>query len=231
MACKSTKRASTAPKRANAAPARASTAPRAGVVNLARFCENPDNPQTVTAEAFARLVEKVRKIPDGLKANSIAYVSDDPRGKGLNMVISGNKRLRALKAIYGESGIVPAEWFVDVTGMTAQERREFLVNMNVNEGAWEVDKLMEQYSPEELNAAGLSSIVESMGGIESLIEMGDEMGDGEDDGSPSSAGLVTIKLPPELIPSWRSYKKRVGVERIVDFISTELKNEKEGERA
>ena len=226
MACKSTKRANTAPKRANTAPARASTAPRAGVVNLARFCENPDNPQTVTAEAFARLVEKVQKIPDGLKANSIAYVSDDPRGKGLNMVISGNKRLRALKAIYGESGIVPAEWFVDVTGMTAQERREFLVNMNVNEGAWEVDKLMEQYSPEELNAAGLSSIVESMGGIESLIEMGDEMGDGEEADGPTGAGLVTLKIPPELIPAWRSYKRTQGTERIVDFIAKELQETK-----
>jgi len=207
------------------------TAPQAAQYCLADFCENPDNPQTVTAENFARLVEKVRRLPEGLKANSIAFVRDDARAGGLCMVISGNKRLRALKAIYGENGRVPAEWFVDVTGMTAQERREFLVNMNVNEGAWEVDKLMEQYSPEELNAAGLSSIVESMGGIESLIEMGDEMGDGDDGGEPSSAGLVTIKLPPELIPSWRSYKKRVGVERIVDFISTELKNEKEGDRA
>ena len=59
-----------------------------------------------------------------------------------------------------------------------------------------------------------------------LIEMGDEMGDGEDDGSPSSAGLVTIKLPPELVPAWRSYKRTNGTERIVEFIVDELKNTK-----
>ena len=170
-----------------------------------------------------RLVEKVRRLPEGLKANSIAFVRDDARAPGLCMVISGNKRLRALKAIYGKAGNVPAEWFVDVTGMSEKERREFLVNMNVNEGAWDVEKLMEQYSPDELNAAGLAAIVDSMSGIESLIEMGDEMGDGEDDGSPSSAGLVTIKLPPELVPAWRSYKRTNGTGRIVEFIVDELK--------
>ena len=195
-------------------------------MSLASFVENPDNPQTVTAENFARLVEKVRRQPEGLKANSIAIVRDDARAPGLCMVISGNKRLRALKAIYGKAGSVPAEWFVDVTGMSEKERREFLVNMNVNEGAWDVEKLMEQYSPDELNAAGLAAIVDSMSGIESLIEMGDEMGDGEDDGSPSSAGLVTIKLPPELVPAWRSYKRTNGTERIVEFIVDELKNTK-----
>ena len=83
--------------------------PRAGYVSLARFAENPENPQTVTAENFARLVEKVRRLPEGLKANSIAFVRDDPRAPGLCMVISGNKRLRALKAIYGDAGEVPAE--------------------------------------------------------------------------------------------------------------------------
>ena len=199
---------------------------RAGYVSLARLVENPDNPQTVTAENFARLVEKVRRLPEGLKANSIAFVSDDPRAPGKLMVISGNKRLRALKAIYGDGGLVPAEWFVDVTGMDEKQRREFLVNMNVNAGAWDVEKLMEQYSPDELNAAGLSAIVESMSGIESLIEMGDEMGDGDDDDSPTSAGLVTIKLPPELVPAWRSYKRTQGTERIVDFIKDELKTVK-----
>ena len=207
-------------------PQRPATAPRGGMVNLASFCENPNNPQKVTAENFARLVEKVRKLPEGLKANSIAFVRDDPRAGGLYMVISGNKRLRALKAIYGDAGDVPAEWFVDVTGMDEKQRREFLVNMNVNEGTWDVEELMEQYSPDELNAAGLSAIVESMSGIESLIETGDEMGDGEEADGPTGAGLVTLKIPPELIPAWRSYKRTQGTERIVDFITKELQDTK-----
>ena len=193
-------------------PHKPATPPQGDLVSLASFAENPDNPQTVTAENFARLVEKVRRLPEGLKANSIAFVRDDAR--------------RALKAIYGKAGSVPAEWFVDVTGMSEKERREFLVNMNVNEGAWDVEKLMEQYSPDELNAAGLAAIVDSMSGIESLIEMGDEMGDGEEADGPTGAGLVTLKIPPEYIPAWRSYKRTQGTDRIVDFITKELQDTK-----
>ena len=207
-------------------PHKPATPPQGDLVSLAGFVENPDNPQTVTAENFARLVEKVRRLPEGLKANSIAFVRDDPRAPGLCMVISGNKRLRALKAIYGKAGSVPAEWFVDVTGMSEKERREFLVNMNVNEGAWDVEKLMEQYSPDELNAAGLAAIVDSMSGIESLTEMGDEMGDGEEADGPTGAGLVTLKIPPEYIPAWRSYKRTQGTDRIVDFVTKELQDTK-----
>lgn len=116
--------------------------------NLAELVENPDNPQTVTDEAFERLVEKIRKNPDGLRANRIAFVTDHPAGKFV--VLSGNKRLRALKRILGENGKAPAEWFQDITSMTESERREFLVNANICEGDWDVSKLLEQYERDEL---------------------------------------------------------------------------------
>ena len=45
-------------------------------VRLDTFIENPDNPQTVTAEDFALLVESVRKLPHTLAAAKIAYVTD-----------------------------------------------------------------------------------------------------------------------------------------------------------
>ena len=115
---------------------------------LSEFVENPDNPQTVTDEAFNRLVEKIRKNPNGLRANRIAFVTDHPAGK--RVVLSGNKRLRALKKIRGESAAAPAEWFQDITAMSEEERREFLVNSNICEGDWDVDKLLEQFDRDEL---------------------------------------------------------------------------------
>jgi hypothetical protein len=118
-------------------------------IKLSEFVENPDNPQTVTDEAFARLVEKIRKNPDGLRANRIAFVTDHPAGK--RVVLSGNKRLRALKKIRGETAAVPAEWFQDITAMSEDERREFLVNSNICEGDWDVDKLLQQFDRDELN--------------------------------------------------------------------------------
>ena len=124
-------------------------------INLSIFAENPDNPSTASDDAIARLMKKLRKVPDGLKASRIAYVTDYVTRKGVSMsqwlvVLSGNKRLRALKEIYGENADVPADWFQDVTPMPLAARREFIVNMNVVEGEWVASLLMQQYSRDEL---------------------------------------------------------------------------------
>lgn len=117
-------------------------------VRLSDFSENPDNPQKVTEEAFLRLVGKLKRVPEGLNAQRIAYVTDDPRGDRL--VLSGNKRLRALREIYGSDGLVPASWFQDITSMSQAERQEFIIDANVQEGEWDAEKLLAQYGGEEL---------------------------------------------------------------------------------
>lgn len=82
-------------------------------VKLSQFIENPDNPQTVTEEAFADLVQSVKSDPRTLEANKIAYCTDyvSPISGvsyvGQKVVMAGNKRLRALKKIHGEDGEVP----------------------------------------------------------------------------------------------------------------------------
>ena len=119
-------------------------------IPLASFEENPDNPSAATDEAFARLVEKLRRVPDALAANRIAYVTDDPRFPQKRLVISGNKRLRALKLIYGDDGKIPVEWTQDITPMTTEQRRVFLVAANVVEGEWDAALMRELYSAEEL---------------------------------------------------------------------------------
>ena len=132
-------------------------------IPLSEFVENPDNPSAASEEVFARLVEKIRRYPDGLAANRIAYITDDSRFPGKKLVLSGNKRLRALNQIasegglilYGESkispdGRIPADWTEDITSMTTEQRRIYLVAANVVEGEWDVAMLKELYTPEEL---------------------------------------------------------------------------------
>lgn len=119
-------------------------------VKISEFVENPDNPQTVTDDRFKALVEKLRRNPNGLKADRIAYVTDNPAGK--YVVLSGNKRLRALKEIYGPGGQVDAEWFQDITGMSEDERSEFIVSANVNEGKFDADKMLKLYDKDELKS-------------------------------------------------------------------------------
>lgn len=124
-------------------------------LNLAAFAENPDNPSVASDDAIARLMKKLRKVPDGLKASRIAYVTDYVTRQGVSMaqwlvVLSGNKRLRVLKEIYGESADVPVNWFQDVTNLTPAQRREFIVNMNITDGEWISSRLMSLYTKDEL---------------------------------------------------------------------------------
>lgn len=140
-------------------------------IPLASFVENPDNPSAATDEAFARLVEKLRRVPDALAANRIAYITDDPRFPDKRLVISGNKRFRALKLIHGEDAAIPAEWTEDITPMTTEQRRVFLVAANVVEGEWDAALMRELYTPEELSPLlgddALDSLLETVSGTAS----------------------------------------------------------------
>lgn len=124
-------------------------------INLSVFAENPDNPYKATDAELARLKGKLERVPKGLRAMRLAYVTDFIARDGTSyagkcVVISGNKRLRELKAIYGDNAEVPAEWFADVTDMTAAERHEFIVSANTVDGTPDIDKLLEQYAQDEL---------------------------------------------------------------------------------
>ena len=139
----------------------AKTAPKAGnaprTVRLGQFREDPDNVSVATDEEIARLAGKLKRVPLGLTAMRIAYVTDAPGGGC--MVVSGNKRLRCLKAAYGDDGEVPAEWFQDITAMSEAERHEFRLNANISDGHFDLDKLLAQYDTAELSAAGLDELL------------------------------------------------------------------------
>ena len=138
------------------------------MVRLGLFREDPDNVSEATEEEINRLAGKLKRVPLGLTAMRIAYVTDDPAGG--NMVISGNKRLRVLKQAFGEDGEVPADWFADVTAMSAAERHEFRLNANISDGHWNLDKLLAQYGKNELSDAGLDSLLEEVAGGKNILE-------------------------------------------------------------
>ena len=117
-------------------------------MKLNELVENPDNPQEITDAAFEKVVRLVRENPIGLTADRIAYVTDHPAGK--RVVLQGNKRLRALKLIHGETAEVPDEWFQDITSMSEDQRNEFVVDANVNDGKFVADKLLAKYDREKL---------------------------------------------------------------------------------
>ena len=126
------------------------------MTNLKYYIENPDNPQTITDENYRDLVKSLREDPETLAANNIAFATDykSPISgvdySGQRVVIAGNKRLRALKEIYGEAADVPDEWFFDLTPLGEEKRRRWLVKSNVQSGEWVADTLSKLYSEDEL---------------------------------------------------------------------------------
>ena len=178
-------------------------------VKLATFIENPDNPQTVTAEDFALLVESLRTMPQTLAASKIAYVTDytavdgaDLRGQ--RVVIAGNKRLRALKQLAADhatsadgaikfDGPLPAEWFYDLTPLGPDARRAWLVKSNVQSGEWDAEKLLALYDRDELGDLMGDAAIEEL-----LKAAGETTGDADTDDTTGEYLKFVDKFKPKL---------------------------------
>lgn len=105
---------------------------------------NPDNPRTISEEAFEKLKAKIKRNPDGLSANKIVHKD--------GIIVAGNQRWEAIKALKLE---VKDEWFKDVSGWTDEQIKEYLVISNVSDGAWDWDILGSLYELEELKELGV----------------------------------------------------------------------------
>ena len=119
---------------------------------LSALRENPDNPQTVTEEEFGKLRDSMRRIHGFLRTRPILVEED-------GTIKCGNKRFRAL--VRNGVKVVPADYVRRLSDYTPEEVREFILQDNLQRGDWDVDKLLAQYSADELKALG--------GGFDELI--------------------------------------------------------------
>lgn len=161
-------------------------------MKLNELRENPNNPSKCSEADLERLAGKLKRVPLGLTAMRIAYVTDDPDGG--KMVISGNKRLRVLKRAYGEDAELPDEYFQDVTAMSEAERHEFIVTANISDGEWDLDKLMAQYELDELKEL---MDVDSLTDLEETLKY-------------QQANKVTPKDPDAVPEVEGEYKSKMG---------------------
>jgi DNA modification methylase len=140
-------------------------------VKLSSFTQNPDNPQKYGDEEIAALVGSIRKEPRTLGAAKIAFCTDYTATNGASyagrrVVIAGNKRLQALQQIAREGGLrdpgdasawlvspqgdAPAAWFFDLTPLGPDARRHWLLESNIGRGEWDAEKLLAQFTRDEL---------------------------------------------------------------------------------
>jgi hypothetical protein len=98
-------------------------------VKISQIKPNPDNPRRISTKAMDRLVKSLQDFPDMMKLREI--VVDETM-----TVLGGNMRLLALQKIGGVN--VTAKI---VKGLTAEQKREFIVKDNAAFGEWDFDIL------------------------------------------------------------------------------------------
>lgn len=90
---------------------------------------NPDNPRRIGNKEMERLVKSLQEFPDMMSIREI--VVDETM-----TVLGGNMRLLALKKSGAKECIAKI-----VTGLTPEQKREFIIKDNSNFGSWDMDLL------------------------------------------------------------------------------------------
>lgn len=121
---------------------------------------NPDNPRTITDDAFKKLVKSIKDFPDMLTKRPIVV-------NNKMIILGGNKRYEAAV----EAGL--KEIPVIVTDWNKKQQQEFLIKDNTSFGEWDWQALQQTFDFEQITDWGVKPI--ALGG--NNVEM-------EDDGLP-----------------------------------------------
>jgi hypothetical protein len=113
-------------------------------VKLSEVLPNPKNPRVIRDHKFQQLVESIKTFPEMLSIREI--VVDE------NMVIlGGNMRFKACK----EAGLKKLSVLV-FSGLTQEQKDEFIIRDNANYGQWDWDKLANVFDEKELANWGMN---------------------------------------------------------------------------
>lgn len=116
-------------------------------VSVDQIEELEDNPRTISREDFERLKTSIQANPDYFEARPL--ILSDRTGK--LVVIAGNQRLRAAKAL--GQGQVPA---VVLSGLTEEREKEIVIRDNVSNGRWDMDLLANNFDIGDLADWGVN---------------------------------------------------------------------------
>ena len=112
-------------------------------VNLNDIKINPDNPRRISEKDMDRLIKSLHDFPDMMGIREI--VVDETM-----TVLGGNMRLLALR----KSGANEATVKI-VSGLTTEQKREFVVKDNATFGEWDFDLLANEWGDLPLDDWGI----------------------------------------------------------------------------
>ena len=112
-------------------------------VKLSEIKPNPDNPRVIKRNQLKSLQKSLNDFPEMMKLRPIVV---DENG----VILGGNMRYQALLA----NGATETE-VETVSGLTPEQKREFIIKDNVAFGEWDWDKLANEWEASEPNDWGL----------------------------------------------------------------------------
>jgi ParB-like chromosome segregation protein Spo0J len=107
---------------------------------------NPNNPRLIKDEKFKKLVQSIRDFPEMMSLRPLIIDEN-------NYTLGGNMRRQALVDLgYDE---IPDEWVKKVTGLTEDQKREFIIKDNLGYGEWDWEELANSWDNVLLDNWGL----------------------------------------------------------------------------
>jgi DNA modification methylase len=115
-------------------------------MKLSNIKGNPNNPRIIKDDKFKKLVKSISEFPKMLELRPI--IVDE------NFIVQGgNMRLKALQELKYKD--IPDEWVKQVSDLTEEQKKEFIIKDNVGFGEWDFDDLANNWDVEKLNEWGL----------------------------------------------------------------------------
>ena len=115
-------------------------------MKLSKLKGNPNNPRICKDDKFKKLIKSINDFPKMLALRPI--VVDE------NFIVQGgNMRLKALQEIGFKD--IPDEWVKQVSDLSEDEKKQFIIKDNVGFGEWDFDELANNWDAEQLTEWGL----------------------------------------------------------------------------
>lgn len=115
-------------------------------IKLSTIKENPDNPRFISDEKLKLLQDSISDFEIMMSLRPI--IIDENK-----MVLGGNMRLKALKALGYKT--VESSWIKQEMNLTPEQKKEFIIKDNVGFGSFDWEMLEADWDKEELEEWGL----------------------------------------------------------------------------
>lgn len=112
-------------------------------LKLSEIKKNPDNPRVIKDEKFHQLKKSIQDFPEMLHLREIVVDEN-------YMILGGNQRFKALQELKHTDVVAKI-----VSGLSEEQKKEFIVKDNVNVGDWDFDLLSDNYDSLQLNDWGV----------------------------------------------------------------------------